>query len=125
MITVLLLFFPAWASAVGAPWFELEPNAEYSLSQDITVGGHPFSAGTRLFLEEREPLSVPGAPLSFFVLHEVKCLEPDSASQLEIILPEGSPTGSEVGVELSEGCNWGIYVEDKDLFTPSLFRVVR
>ena len=121
MITALLLLFTSAAQAQPArlPWFDLEIGQGLVLTQEVVLGGHPFKAGTQLFLEDREPLSVPGAPISFYTLYQSPCLEPESASQLEIIVPEGNAESSAVGVELTEGCNWGIYVEDKDLFTPS------
>jgi hypothetical protein len=119
MIPVLLLFLGGWAQAAPLPWFDLEVGKGFVLTQEVVLGGHPFAAGTQLFLEDSEPLPVPGAPLSFYTLYQSPCREPEAASQLEIIVPEGNPESSAVGVELSEGCNWGIYVEGKDLFTPS------
>lgn len=122
MITALLLLFTSAAHAEPSsrlPWFDLEVGQGLVLTQEVVLGGHPFKSGTQLYLEDREPLSVPGAPISFYTLYQSPCLEPESASQLEIITPEGNAESSAVGVELTEGCNWGIYVEDKDLFTPS------
>lgn len=121
MITALLLLFCGWAKAepTRLQWFDLEAGQGLVLTQEVVLGGHPFKAGSQLWLEDKEPLSIPGAPLSFYTLYQSPCLEPEAASQLEIIVPEGNAEASAVGVELTEGCNWGIYVEDKDIFTPS------
>lgn len=127
MITALLLLFSGLAQAEPArlPWNELEVGQELALTQDVVLGGHPFSAGISLQLEDRDSLEVPGAPISFYMLRQFPCAEPDSASTVEIVVPEGNEEASAVGVELSEGCYWGVYVEAKDLFTPSFFQAVR
>lgn len=127
MIAALLLFFTVSARAEPSrlQWYDLEVGQGLALTQEVVLGGHPFKAGTQLWLEDREPLAVPGAPLSFYTLYQSPCLEPESASQLEIIVPEGNAESSAVGVELTEGCNWGIYVEDKDLFTPSFLAPIQ
>lgn len=121
MIAALLLLFSSAAMAAPLQWFDLDAGRGFALTQDLELGGQPFKAGTRLWLEDREPLAVPGAPISFYTLYQSPCLTPNAASGLEIVVPAGNPESSAVGVELSEGCNWGIYVEDKDLFTPSFF----
>ena len=119
MIAALLLFFSAAAPAAPLDWFDLEPGREYALSQDLTLGGALYKAGLRLELASREPLSVPGAPMSYLTLLEYPCRTPEARSDLEIVTPVGAPEAASVGVELSPNCNWGIYVEDKDAFTPS------
>jgi hypothetical protein len=123
MIAALLLFFCGLAEAAPQPlqWFDLEVGQGLALTQEVVLGGNPFKAGTELWLEDKEPLSVPGAPISFFTLYQSPCENPNLQSDLEIVVPTGNPESSAVGVELSRGCNWGIYVEDKDAFTPSFF----
>lgn len=120
MITTLLFFFTQAALAASPqPWFDLEVGEQFALSQEIELAGHGFPAGTRLWLESREPISVPGAPMSYYSFYQSPCSQPELEAELEIVVPAGNPESSAVGVELFRGCNWGVYVENKDLFSSS------
>jgi hypothetical protein len=116
-----LLAVPS-AQAGALPWSELEVGSRYQLAQEVRLGESPvFPVGMALALENQEPLSVPGEPLEYFEFRQLPCANPETTSEIEIVLPAGNEEASSVGVELQAGCLWGIYVESKDLFTPSIF----
>jgi hypothetical protein len=102
-------------------WNDPEAGDRLALTQKITLGPASFVAGTSLRLEEKEPLAVPGAPLMYLRLTEEKCEHPEWESEMEIVTPAGNEEASAVGVQLSKDCNWEIYIEQKDMLTPSFF----
>lgn len=102
-------------------WSEPEVGDSLKLTQDIDLVSVQFPVGKMLRLVEIEPLGIPGAPVVLYTLVEEQCENPEAKSDMEIITPNGSPESSAVGVELSPGCTWDIYVEQKDLFTESFF----
>lgn len=102
-------------------WYDLDDGINLRLTQKIALGEPSFPAGTPLKLISREPLAVPGAPLLLIKLEETNCAHPEWKSEMEIITPAGNEESSAVGVELEEGCQWSIWVEQKDLFTNSFF----
>lgn len=102
-------------------WNEPEAGNRLALTQKINLSGIEFPAGKTLVLQEKEPLDVPGAPLMHYLLTEEKCESPEAQSEMEIITPEGNDESTAVGVQLSPGCSWEIYLEMKDYETPSFF----
>ena len=99
-------------------WMDLEPASPVRLTEKVTLGEPSFPAGTRLFLEEKEGL---GIPVVRYKLREADCAHPEWESEMVIITPRGNEESSAVGVQLSRGCTWEVFVEQKDLLTPSLF----
>jgi hypothetical protein len=102
-------------------WTELDPAEPLWLRQEIKLGEVAYAPGTRFSLLGREPLGLPGAPLVLFHLRKTPCEQPQQTHGMEIVVPEGGPEASSVGVELETGCRWSVYVEQKDLLQPSLF----
>ncbi len=104
-------------------WMDLDTGQEFRLTQPIELGasGPAFPEGTTLSLISREPLSIPGAPMELLGLEQIPCAHPEWTSDMEIITPLGNDERSAVGVQLDPGCQWKVYVETKDLFTPSFF----
>jgi hypothetical protein len=102
-------------------WSELDPAEPLLLRQKIQLGEAAYAPGTRFSLLGSEPLDLPGAPLVLFHLMKTPCAHPQQTHGMEIIVPEGGPEASSVGVELETGCRWSVYVEQKDLLQPSLF----
>jgi hypothetical protein len=109
--------------AAPLSWTDLQPGEKLQLTEKITIGenGPSFPAGTALHYESAEPLDIAGYPVLFLKLKEIQCAHPEWNHEMEILVPKGNPESSSVGVELKPGCNWGIYVEQKDLFQPSFF----
>lgn len=102
-------------------WTDLNPAEPLILRQEVKLGEAAFPAGTHFSLLSSEPLDLPGAPLVLFHLMKTPCEQPAQTHEMEIIVPEGAPEASSVGVELEAGCRWGVYVEQKDLLERSLF----
>jgi hypothetical protein len=124
----LALFFilmPAASDAAMRPfsWMDVQESKAVELSQALKLGEGSFAEGTALAMIRAEALSAPGMALTYYTLKEINCTHPQWESDLQIILPEGVTDESHsVGVELKPGCEWGIYVEVKDLSFPSFFR---
>lgn len=119
MLAALLL--PLGSPTV--PWSEVETGDRLVLSQKVELGetGLSFSEGTKLQLLSIEPLALPGAPLLYLTLDQSPCEKPDAETGIEIVVPKGNAESSSVGIELTANCRWGIYLEQKDVFNPSLF----
>lgn len=104
-------------------WNELELGQALTLRQEIKLSDKvSFPAGTNLVLTAREPVSGPGISLTYFSLTETPCAKPEWQEGMELVLPEGELDSSRsVGIELGKGCQWGIYVETKDLDASAIF----
>lgn len=123
---MLAIFVAQSASAaVVRPlyWNELDEGRTLQLRQEIKLSDKvKFPAGTKLQLTAREALSGPGLSLTYFGLRETPCANPEWQEGLELVLPEGELDSSRsVGVELAKNCQWGIYVETKDLEASAIF----
>jgi hypothetical protein len=106
-------------------WNNVDPEGQvFALTEKVTLGDPYFPTGTELRLLEREPLTFPGANLMLYRLTQEPCAHPEWSSEMQIITPAGNQESSAVGVELGRGCQWSIYVEQKDLATSSFFRQV-
>jgi len=118
-----ILALSALLLATPVSWYELETGDILSLAQDVHLehAGHALPEGSAYRLIKKEPLSIPGAPMIYLGLEQAPCPQPEWESEMEIVVPRGNPERSAVGVELRPGCLLGIYVEQKDLFTSSLF----
>ena len=103
-------------------WSEPGVGDRLALTQDIDLISVSFPSETVLRLDAIEAVSVPGAPLVLYRLTQEKCDNPKAQSEIEIVTPKGNADSSAVGVQLLEGCVWEIYVEQKDLLTPSFFK---
>lgn len=102
-------------------WNEPEIGDKLALTQDIDLVSAKFPAGKALRLREVEPVAVPGAPLFLYTLTEEVCETPEAQTDLEIVTPNGNPESTAAGVQVSPGCVWEIYLEQKDFYTPSFF----
>lgn len=123
-IAALLLSQTATAAVVRPLyWNELNEGQALELRQEIRLSDKvKFPAGTKLDLTMREALSAPGVSLVYFGLREASCAHPEWQEGMELILPEGELDASRsVGVELSKNCQWGVYVETKDLEAATIF----
>ena len=102
-------------------WNEPEVGDRLALTQEISLGSSNFTPGKTLRLQELEPLDISGSPLMHYLLVEESCEHPEAQSEMEIITPNGNDDSTAVGVELNPGCNWEIWLEQKDLYTSSFF----
>lgn len=122
---LLVLLFALTSTAHAAPldWNSLAEGDALVLTQKIQLGNPEpfFPAGTSLRLESREPLAMPGALLMLYRLTQSPCPHPEWESGMEIVTPAGNPESSAVGVQLGKGCQWEIFLEQKDLSTSSFF----
>ena len=123
-IAILISVFSfAALAAASITWYALESGRLYRLAQDVDLApsGPRFEAGLTLRYLGSEDLSIPGAAVTLMKFDQEPCERPDLKTQMEIILPSGNPESSSVGVQIEKGCRWEIFVEQKDLFTKSLF----
>lgn len=120
LLPAMLLF-----ASAPLPWTDLTIGDQLVLTEKVTLGeaGPSFPAGTRLEYQAMDPLDIAGAPVVYLSFIQPNCEHPEWESGIEIVLPKNNPESSSVGVEIERGCHWGIYVEQKDLFQPSLFGI--
>lgn len=122
---LLTLLISSTASAYTRPvfWEDLSEGQTVELRQEVALAdGVRFPVGTELKVTARESLSAPGMSLVYFGLRQTECAKPQWESGLELVLPEGELDSSRsVGVELAKNCQWGIYVETKDLNARAIF----
>lgn len=108
------------ANAGTLSWSEIAAGQAVTLRQKFTLGpnGPTFNADLDFAVLTAEPLSIPA---SMIRLREEPCVEPSRTSPMELVTPEGNQESSAVGLQLSGDCVWKVFVETKDLETPSLF----
>lgn len=123
VLSAMFLCSSAWAYTRPIFWEDLSEGQTVELRQEIALAdGVRFPVGTQLKVTMREALSAPGMSLVYFGLRQSECAKPQWESGLELVLPEGELDASRsVGVELGKNCQWGIYVETKDLNARAIF----
>lgn len=116
------------ASARAAPsrWEDLMSGDHVVLSQSLLlkakIGGTIRVAKNAVYLlDSVEPLE--GLSVVDYLFVPRACARPDLESELEMILPNGTPrtAKAEVGVYFNRGCALEVMVESKDLGRPGLF----
>lgn len=123
VLFAFLISSSAFAYTRPIYWEDLSEGQTVELRQEVALAdGVRFPVGTELKVTMREALSAPGVSLVYFGLRQVPCAKPQWESGLELVLPEGELDASRsVGVELAKNCQWGIYVETKDLSALAIF----
>ncbi len=117
---VALLAFNAHGVA-ARPWNTFEEGRTYLLTQRLRLGnsGPDFAVGFPLRFLSEDSLQIPGAAVTLLTFVQESCDKPELSSEMEIILTYGNDENTSVGVQIAPGCRWEIFVEQKDLSTPS------
>ncbi|RZA05419.1 MAG: hypothetical protein EOP11_12855 [Proteobacteria bacterium] len=122
-LALILASSPAYALVRPLFWNELDQGRTLSLRQEIRLSDKVvIPAGTEMVITMREALSGPGMSLMYYGAREINCTHPEWQEGLELVLPEGELDASRaVGIELGKNCQWGVYVETKDLDSATIF----
>jgi predicted DNA-binding protein (UPF0278 family) len=103
-------------------------GGEYELLNDIKITNTKdnsflnYKKGTRFYLETHMPLPYIRVQLYEFVA--VNCLVSDFKSDMNLFTTYETPRKVEIGLEASELCLFGVFVENKDLSTGNFFKEV-
>lgn len=118
ILATLSLFLSFNAFAASVQWTDLELYSEYKTTQDIVFeNGFTFPAGEVFELRAMDPLTIPGYPMMYLQFHQKNCVNVDQTAELSLL--EIGPTV--VGIDMEEGCNLGMYLEVKDIYSDSSF----
>lgn len=115
-----LVLFSSIVRAESLPWTDLELYETYTLNQTISFPeGYEFSAGNTV--EVRDYIAA-GIPVVYWQMHVEDCKNPDATAEMILVNPSPEDTTSDrsIAVALTEGCNLDVWVETKDLFSPSI-----
>lgn len=120
MLLAFLITTPTLAKTTPLNWAALDSTRDYKLAQEIKFDGIiTINAGDSFELKDY------AGDNPFFVYYEMRaknCAQPKLTSEMILITPELSDSDDRaVGVELDENCTVGVWVELKDLYSPSLF----
>lgn len=118
ILTTLSFFISFSAFASNVQWNDLELYNEYKTTQEIVFdNGVTFPAGEVFEMRLMDPLTIPGYPMLYLQFHQKNCVNVDQTADLSL-LTIGSTV---VGIEMEEGCNLGMYLEVKDVYSDSSF----
>lgn len=127
-LSLFLVFFslliqPTYAkiSNEALEWPDLEMNHEYELNQMISFPDLiDFKSGEKF---EMVDIIAGDIPAVYFQFQQVDCKKPELQAEMIIINPnpEDHSTDRSIAVELEKNCLVGIWVELKDLYSPSVF----
>ena len=109
-----------FAFASPLEWNDLGMAKTYSLRQEINFQGKIIiPAGEKFEMQDYISQDF----FSYFEMHALECDDPTLTSEMILVTPEASDQSSDqsVGVKIQEDCNIGVWVETKDLNSPSLF----
>ncbi|MBC7386347.1 MAG: hypothetical protein H7301_09345 [Cryobacterium sp.] len=104
-------------------WNVLSPSDDVTLDQALLLRD---SRGANVVVESgsayrvREVIGLE-IPAVLYTFEAEKCAHPGVTTEMELILPEEGTSQAEVGVTYGPNCDLSIYVETKDLLTPSFF----
>jgi hypothetical protein len=119
---LLLLQFQSLACAnERIDWAEMELNNEYTLNKEISFPGvFNIPAGTKADFMD---IMAGEAPIVYMQMQLENCQDTQQVAEMILINPSPEDTSSDrsVAVTLEKDCNLGIFVELKDLYSPSLF----
>lgn len=122
LIGVLISF-----NAMALSWTSLEVGNKYRLNQSFQLkqverSGSllDFRRGERLHLKEIVPLSAPGVMLTLYVFHPARCPGEELVTEMEVLEVKGTSPLVELGAQF-EKCELNVYLENKDLYSKSLF----
>lgn len=123
----LISFLPLSSFAANLNWQDLRSDEALVLTQKLpleTADGKSLeiAAGSKVSVTEVLPLD--GIDVVDADLKLENC-EAELASEMAIILPEGGAEKSEVGVQLSKGCELEVFIEVKDFGGISFFEAVK
>lgn len=120
MFAVALFSLTTIVHAEALPWTDLELYETYTLNQTISFPeGVDFPAGSKM---EVRDIIAGGIPVVYWQLHAEDCKNPDATAEMILVNPSPEDTTSDrsIAVALTEGCNLDVWVEIKDLYSPSV-----
>ncbi|MBC7426987.1 MAG: hypothetical protein H7336_00155 [Bacteriovorax sp.] len=122
IILLAAISFSSSIFAASVQWSDLEQYNGYKITQKLVFeNGVTLPAGDVYELNEIEALSIPGYPMMLYGFHKKNCTTPDQTADISIVEVPGQDWDVEVGIQLEEGCNLGVYLEVKDLYSGSTF----
>ncbi len=120
MIAIIALAFAGFAHAEALPWADLELYQTYKLNQTISFPDGPeFKAGEKMYMMD---YIVGDIPVIYWQMHAEDCKNPDAKAEMILVnpTPEDTTRDRSIAVALSEGCNLDVWVEIKDIYSPSI-----
>jgi hypothetical protein len=109
-----------------ASWNELEEQKEYKINQAIQLIQNErsrsildISQGEKFLLKEITGLDM--IRVTYFQFDYKNCPGPAMTTDMEIIAVKNTSPMVEVGAQLEKDCKLGIFIENKDLMSSSLF----
>lgn len=112
-------------NALALDWFAFEEGDTYTLKQSFQLPQktpartlQDFVAGEKFYLKEISPLPI---GVFLYILEYKNCPGPQLTTEMEIIPVNGTSPVVEIGAQLEEKCDLWIFVEDKDVMSPSFF----
>jgi hypothetical protein len=111
------------AFAQSADWADIEIGKNYVLNQSISFPGViDFHPGENA---EVTDLTVGGVPIIYFEVHFSDCKNPEFESEMILMNPNPEDAGNDrsIGLALEKNCTMGIWVEPKDIYTKSIFKI--
>lgn len=122
-LAALLVSFNVFAVS----WTNLEDGNHYTISQSFELfqtersgSSLHITKGERVFLDETVPLSMINVTL--FIFDYQNCPGPEMTTEMEIIPVQGTNPVVEIGAQLEPNCKLNIFIENRDLFSQSLFQ---
>jgi len=121
LVSFFVFQFQRFAFAsVAINWAEMELNNEYTLNKEISFPGiFDIPAGTKANFMD---VMAGEAPIVYIQMQLENCQDTEQEAEMILINPSPEDTSSDrsVAVTLERNCNLGIFVELKDLYSPSL-----
>lgn len=120
LVIITLILSLNFAYATNLEWGDLELYEQYTLTQPLEFPGLTTIQSGEKF--EMQDAFGGEAGLIYLEMHLLNCQNPDLVTEIEIIKPELEHDRS-IGVQLDTGCNLGIWVEGKDYYSQSFFKI--
>lgn len=118
-LALFLLALAPQAHAETLQWTDLELYQTYKLNQTISFPEGPeFKAGEKMYVMD---FISGGIPVVYWQIHAENCKNPDANAEMILVNPSPEdPSDRSIAVALTEGCNLDVWVELKDLYSPSI-----
>lgn len=127
MRVLFLTLLISFSSLASTQWYDLNQGQTYELEQSFSLtqkgpsaGMLDVMAGEKLFLKEIAHL--PMISVSLFIFDYKNCPGPQMLTEMEIIPVQETRPLVEVGIQLEANCSLEIYIETKDLMSPSFLQ---
>lgn len=120
VVVSFFILFSGLVRAEALQWTDLELYETYALNQTISFPeGFEFSAGNKVEIRD---FIAGGIPVVYWQMHIEDCKNPDAVAEMILLnpSPEDTSTDRSIAVALTEGCNLDVWVETKDLYSPSI-----